>query len=152
MKWHRGKPAVPGPATLAGTMVIAAYAWWATGLRSFTAGAYVAVGLPVAALVLVVLVVRPDGSARTESRAGVEGSEIRLRTTFPWLLLLALAVGLEAGGLALGGRSTVVPTLSTVADHALAWHAVRFVLFCGWLAVGWAPVLRMTFRGNAGAD
>jgi hypothetical protein len=29
-----------------------------------------------------------------------------------------------------------------VVDYALAGHFVRFLLFCGWLAVGWAPFLR----------
>jgi hypothetical protein len=53
-----------------------------------------------------------------------------------------VAFALEVAGLALGGRSSAVPTLSTVVDHALAWHAVRFVLFLAWLALGWAPVVR----------
>ena len=59
-----------------------------------------------------------------------------------WIFIfpILLAVGLEAVGLALGGRSAGVPTLSTVIDHALGRHGVRFVLFLGWLAVGWAPV------------
>ena len=152
MTTHRWKRAVLSPAALAGTMVIAAFVWWATGLHSFTASAYAAVGLPVVSLVLVVLVVRPDVSARTESPAGEECPAIRLHTTFPWLLLLAVGAGLEAWGLALGGRSTGVPTLSTVADHALAWHGVRFALFCGWLAAGWAPLLRRAVRGHAGDD
>ncbi|MCQ4118126.1 hypothetical protein [Rhodococcus tibetensis] len=69
-----------------------------------------------------------------------------LLSVLPWLILLVLAVGLEGVGLALGGRSTSVPTLSTVIDYALAWHPVRFVLFCGWLAVGGAPVVRMVHR------
>jgi hypothetical protein len=136
-------------AALVGTLVIAGYAWWATGLHPFTAGSYAAAGLPVAALVLVVMV-RPDSSGRSESYAGVEGSEIGLRTAFPWLLLLALAIGLETWGLLLGGRSTSVPTLSTVADHAMAWHGMRFVLFCGWLALGWSTEISAALRNYRG--
>ena len=131
---------------LVGMLAIAAYAWWATGLHPFTAGSYVAVGLPVAALVLVVLSKRPDGSGRNGSSAVAEGSKIELRTAFPWVLLLVFAIGLEAWGLALGGRSTTVPTLSTVVDHAMAWHVERFVLFCGWLGVGWAGEFRAAWR------
>ena len=44
--------------------------------------------------------------------------------------------GLEAVGLALGGRSADVPTLSTVVDHALGWHLTRLLLFVGWLLIG----------------
>jgi hypothetical protein len=74
-----------------------------------------------------------------------------LRSTFPWVVLLLLAVGLEVAGLALGGRSTEVPTLSTVIDHALGWHGVRLALFLGWLAVGWAPVARVAVHRRARA-
>jgi hypothetical protein len=144
----RLQPAVRVTAVLVATLAIAAYAWWATGLHAFTVGSYVAVGLPVAPLVAVVLVDRPDDSDADGSYAGGEGPEIGLRSAFPWLLLLAIAIGLEAWGLALGGRSTSVPTFSTVVDHAMAWHVVRFVLFCGWLAVGWAAVIRASLRSH----
>ncbi len=146
MTTDRVQPGVRVTTAVVGTLAVAAYAWWATGLHPFTAGSYVAVGLPVVALVLVVLVTRPDGSDRIGSSAVAEGPEIGLRTAFPWLLLFTIAIGLEVWGLALGGRSANVPTLSTVVDHAMAWHGVRFVLFCGWLAVGWAAELRAALR------
>jgi hypothetical protein len=49
-------------------------------------------------------------------------------------------VGLEIVALARGGRSATVPTLSTVVDHALAWHLARLLLFAGWLLIGWSLV------------
>jgi hypothetical protein len=59
-------------------------------------------------------------------------------------------IGIEAAGLALGGKSAQVPTISTVVDHAIAWHFVRFVLFAGWLAVCVAPLARkMPLRRTA---
>ncbi|MGH9098038.1 MAG: hypothetical protein ACRDWB_11510, partial [Acidimicrobiales bacterium] len=67
---------------------------------------------------------------------------LTLRSVFPWVVFGALAIGLEGLGLALGGRSSGVPTISTVVDHALAWHGLRFVLFAGWLAMGWVPAIR----------
>ncbi len=146
MTSHRVLAVVRFTTVLVGMFAIAAYAWWATGLHPFTVGSYVAVGLPVVALVLVVLVVRPDGSDRNGSQTGADGPEVNLRTAFPWLLLFVIAVGLEVWGLALGGRSKTVPTLSTVVDHAMAWHVVRFVLFCAWLATGWASELRAALR------
>jgi hypothetical protein len=67
----------------------------------------------------------------------------------PWVALLALAVGLEAAGLALGGRSTTVPTVSTVIDRTMVWHISRFVLFAAWLAVAWVPFVRSRGWGSA---
>jgi hypothetical protein len=72
---------------------------------------------------------------------------VGLRWVLPWLLVALVATGFEGLGLALGGRSATVPTMSTVIDHALAWHALRLVLFCGWLLIGSAPVIR-TVRGH----
>ena len=121
-----------GIAAVAG---VAAYSWWATGLPPFTTTAYVAVVLPVAALaVAAVLVPTRPRSFRSAGRPRY--------AALPWVGLLVVAIALEAAGLALGGRSRTVPTLSTVVDHALAWQGVRFVLFVAWLALGWTPVVR----------
>jgi hypothetical protein len=139
-----------GVAAAAGS---AAYAWWATGLQPFTTSAYVAVGLPVALLTVLAGVGLAGSRVETGAAADARGvGRLQLRTTFPWVLLLLLAVGLEAVGLLLGGRSADVPTLSTVVDHALGLHGVRFALFLGWLAVGWAPVARVVIDrpGRAG--
>lgn len=123
-----------GIAAVAG---VAAYAWWAAGLAPFTTTASVAVVLPVVALaVAAVLVPTRPPSLRSAGRPGY--------AALPWVGLLVVAIALEAVGLALGGRSRTVPTLSTVVDHALAWQGVRFVLFVAWLALGWAPVVRRT--------
>jgi hypothetical protein len=121
-----------GIVALAGAAV---YAWWAAGLAPFTTSAYVAVALPVAGLVVAAVLV-PTGprSPRSAGRPWYR--------SLPWAAFLVVAVGLEAAGLALGGRSRTVPTLSTVVDHALAWQGVRFILFAAWLALGWAPVVR----------
>jgi hypothetical protein len=121
-----------GIAAVAG---VAAYAWWAAGLAPFTSTAYVAVALPVAGVaVSAVLIPTGPRSPRSAGRPAYGA--------LPWVGLLVVAVALEATGLALGGRSSAVPTLSTVVDHALAWQGVRFVLFVAWLALGWAPVVR----------
>ena len=125
-----------------GAAAAALAGWWVTGLRPFTITDYVAVGLSVAGLVAVV-VVRSRGLGHSIEWPGQ--ATFSLRSAFPWVVLVALGVGLEGVGLALGGRSARVPTLSTVVDHALAWHGLRFVLFCAWLAVGWVPALRWAF-------
>lgn len=125
---------------------VAAYGWWATGLRSFTAPAYLAVGLPVAVLTIAATVDPPGRPAREQPPGTTSGRRRRLRAVFPWALVLLLAAGLEGVALTLGGRSPAVPTLSTVVDHALGWHTARCVLFCGWLAAGSAPVRRVVGR------
>ncbi len=116
------------------------YAWWASGLTPFTTRAYVAVAIPVAVVVVASFLHFPGRNLPTgfgaERRITVAGA-------WPWLALGVAAVALEIAGLALGGRSPAVPTLSTVVDHALRRHAVRFLLFGAWLAIGAVPVLRV---------
>ncbi|HXQ90687.1 MAG TPA: hypothetical protein VN768_03945 [Acidimicrobiales bacterium] len=129
-------------------VAVAAYCWWSTGLRPFTVPAYAAVGLPVVALAVVAAATR--GAWRRATHGSAPGRtktpNLGLRRVLPWTVLLAAAAGLEGAGLALGGRSSSVPTLSTVVDHALAWHVVRFVMFAAWLAVGFAPTIRPRWR------
>jgi len=135
-----------------GAAGVVAYAWWATGLQPFTTPAYVAVGLPVAGLAVVAVVGRPGSRFAAGAAVDARGvGRLQLRSTFPWVVLLLLAVGLEVAGLALGGRSAEVPTLSTVIDRALGWHGARLALFLGWLAVGWAPVARVAVHRRARA-
>ena len=126
-----------GPGRLACGICVAGYAYWATGLRPFTVSAYVAVGIPVA---VVGCVAAFDWPARGLRAQGAQ--MVGLRGVLPWLLVALIAAGLEGLGLALGGRSSTVPTMSTVIDHGLAWHAFRLVLFCGWLLIGSAPLIR----------
>ncbi len=129
---------VRGPAGIAVLAAVTAYAWWATGLAPFTAAAAAAVALPVGGLVVIACLPRAVAS----SAIGAGRTPRPWYGALPWAGLLVVAVGLEIAGLALGGRSSAVPTLSTVVDHALAWHGVRFILFLVWLGVGWAPVVR----------
>ncbi len=148
-------PSWRSPALRWSTVAAAAalYSWWATGVAPFTVRAYVAVGIPSVLLLAVGMMdffCGPREGQDPGRRPGAEPAStpdrLQLRRTFPWLLLVLAAVGLEAAGLALGGRSSTVPTLSTVVDHALAWHVVRFVLFCSWVAVGWSPLVRAAAR------
>ena len=126
----------------------AGYAYWATGLHPFTWIAYLAVGIPVV-ICGSVLVVR--GSVGAGTGAGIGSGRVLTRAAaIPWLVLALAIAGLEGVGLALGGRSRTVPTLSTVVDHALGWHVSRMVLFCGWLLIGVVPAVRGHGRGEPG--
>jgi hypothetical protein len=63
----------------------------------------------------------------------VRGARIAV---LPWTAVFVVALGLEIAGLALGGHSKDVPTLSTVLDHLLAAHGGRWLLYLWWLWVG----------------
>ncbi len=131
-KTARLRGCLPTRRLAAFALISAAYAWYATGLRPFTNSAYKAV-FAAPAILLAFGLLSPAGR-RTPRHP------LTLRAVAPWVALAAAAGCLEAIGLALGGRSPVVPTLSTVVDHALRWHASRFVLFLGWLKLGTGPL------------
>ena len=128
-------------------VVLAAYAWWATGVAPFTAAAY----LLVALVALVVLVGYARRGGLTPGRADVDDHyrrrvDRRARDAVPWIAWLTAVVALEAVGLALGGRSRTVPTLSTTVDHLLVTHGVRAALFLLWTLVGVGAVRGLALR------
>lgn len=128
----------------AGAVAIA-YAWLATGVRPFSAGAYTYVAVP--SLVAVVLSVAAESRRRAERAPTPRATRALARAnTTPWWSIFVAAVALEAVGLALGGRSKTVPTLSTTVDHLLVTHAVRWLLFVAWLAVAAWWLQRRTSR------
>jgi hypothetical protein len=119
-----------------------AFAWFATGVKPFHTLSYVVVGIPV--LVVVSLYLYFDAFA--DERSGSDGHQgtvpVSLSRSTPWLLVLFGAIILETVGLALGGQSSRVPTLSTTMDHLLTTHVIRCVLFLLWWAIGVAPLRR----------
>jgi hypothetical protein len=64
----------------------------------------------------------------------------------PWATVVAVALGLEVAGLALGGRSRDVPTLSTTVDHLLVTHEGRCLLYLWWLWVGARTIVPIAIR------
>lgn len=122
--------------------LVLAYCWWASGTHPFTTVAYLAVGLP-AVLIGGSLLRRPLRSPRPHPASAAV--EIRLGGV---VALLLVGICLEIAGLALGGRSPALPTLSTVLDHALIWHGTRFACFVAWLALGAGPLLAPAVRAR----
>lgn len=128
-------------------VLAALYAWFATGVAPFTVGAYVLVAVP--SLFVLALYARDEARSSRgdhERRRGSPLGPTSRTDVVPWLAVLALALGLEAFSLALGGRSARVPTLSTTLDHLLVTHGLRGVLFLLWLAVGVVPLHRRVTR------
>jgi hypothetical protein len=130
---------------IVGVVIVAAYAWLATGAHPFTPWAYVAVSIPVV-VTLSFYVMRggflEPGATNYYRRRSLGIS----RTATPWWALFLAALALEIAGLALGGRSKVVPTLSTTVDHLLVAHWGRWLLFLWWLWIGARAVDAMTLR------
>ncbi|MGB8179275.1 MAG: hypothetical protein WCF63_03835 [Acidimicrobiales bacterium] len=83
---------------------------------------------------------RPDGIT---SYYRARGDSTRV---LPWAAIFAVALGLEIAGLALGGRSKDVPTLSTTIDQVLVTHAGRWLLYLWWLWVGYRAIARPATR------
>lgn len=123
------------------------YAWFATGVRSFTPSAYVFVAVPSLGALLLYGVLGGFSPSRTDvtNYYRVRASSVSWQRAAPWLVVAALALALETIGLALGGRNVDVPTLSTTVDHLVVDHAGRYVLFVLWLAVGTNPLRRLYF-------
>ena len=120
------------------------YAWWASGVRPFSTLGYVLIAIPSLAFVILLVVWGGLSSREFDVHDGdrTVGPHTSLADAWPWLALVVLGVALEIVGLALGGRSTTVATLSTTLDHLLVTHVVRWLLYMAWLAVGATPLVR----------
>jgi hypothetical protein len=124
------------------------YAWWATAVRPFSAGAYALVALPV--LAALALYASAGGFRPTRVDVTTYYRQRSSHRVGPWVVVVVLGVALESVGLALGGRSKSVPTLSTTLDHLLVEHWLRWLIFLAWLWVGGRPIERL--RGLTHGD
>lgn len=121
------------------------YAWFATGVRPFSMSAYVFVAVPSFVALLIYGWLGGFSLRRTDvvNYYRVRAPSVSWRRAAPWIVVAALALVLELSGLALGGRSADVPTLSTTMDHLVIDHWGRFALFALWLGVGANPLRRL---------
>lgn len=122
----------------AGALVAAAVlAGLASGAKPFTVPADVAVSVPSAMFVGVVVTerLRPGvGPWRRMDRTrppGVRGSAV------PWLVVIAVLVGVELASYFHGGPRADYPTLSSGADALFRYRAVKAAAWFVWLNVGW---------------
>jgi hypothetical protein len=116
----------------AAALVIAvAWAWVASGARTFTRPAEVLTFLP--GLAVLVLTLRPSAVLRpADSRAGRWGA-------LPWVAAAAAVIGWELVQLFEQPRH-LHPTLSSVTDSLLSTHPSRFIGYLAWLVLGWMLV------------
>lgn len=118
------------------------YAWLATGVKPFTPLAYALIAVP-AATCLLAYGVRGGFTRVAGDRYRAVAATVTLGSLRAWLAIAVVATALEVAGLALGGRSVDVPTLSTAADHLLTTHPGRAILYLAWLAIGISPIVRL---------
>jgi hypothetical protein len=118
------------------------YAWFATGVRPFTAPAYLFIAIPSLAALLLYASFGGFSTNRVDVADYYRHRSLHAtwRSVAPWIAVAVLAIALETVGLALGGRSPHAPTLSTTVDHLLVDHWERCVLFVVWIAVGARPL------------
>jgi hypothetical protein len=130
---------------IVGVVFVAAYAWVATSAHPFAPWAYAVVSIPVV-VTLVLYAMRGGFSEPGATNYYRRRSLGTTRKAAPWLGLFIVALALEIVGLALGGRSTAVPTLSTTVDHVLVAHWGRWLLFLWWLWIGARAIEGMSQR------
>lgn len=108
----------------AGAAGVLAYAWWATGLRPFSAEATLAVVGAGLAAMTTGQARRPQHDSR-RAIAGVRG----------WLVLLVALAGWQLLAYVQEPRSEH-PTLSSLTNAALDTHTARAIAFAVWLIAG----------------
>jgi hypothetical protein len=104
------------------------YSWIASGLRPFTHPEAIAVGIPIIAAGVAMLLPgrRAGHSATPESRRGV----------LVWRGLLAAFLIWELISYRSSPREDF-PTFSSITDTIMSTHPGRFALFALWLAIGY---------------
>lgn len=111
------------------------WAWFGSGVRTFTRPAEVLTFLPGLAVLLLTL--RPSASAAGIGTAALPPD--RRWSVLPWVVVLAAIVGWELVELFSKPRS-LHPTISSVMDSLLSTHPSRFVGYLVWLVLGWLLV------------
>jgi len=114
-----------------GVVGFMAFGWWVTAQPPFSTAA--TVGVLVAGVALIVFATwhrrresRPAPVTRSEARAGL----------LLWVVVLALVLAWELFTLFQHPRSAH-PTVSSISDPLQAQHVARWLLFGGWLGLGW---------------
>lgn len=126
-------------------VIAIACAWWVTGVAPFTALSYALIAITSITAVGLYASLGAFSGHRVDlaNYYRARARNVSLSSIAPWLVVPICAVVLEVVGLALGGRSRSVPTLSTAVDHLLAQHWERSVLYVLWLLVGARPPWRL---------
>jgi hypothetical protein len=120
-------------ALAASVLAVLGYAWFASGVRTFTRPAEVLTFIPAFAVLLWTIAPlrrarqrRPSGSRAPYDPRGIAA----------WLVLLAAVVGWEMFQLFSKPRERH-PTISSLLNSLISTHPSRFVGYLLWLFAGW---------------
>jgi hypothetical protein len=115
-------------------VVLVAFGWWVTAQDPFSAASTVGVLVAGLALIIFATVWRrraaPIDGARDHEDAHRPGGMI------VWVALVTALVAWELTTLFSHPREAH-PTISSISDPLQSQHLVRWLLFGGWLALGW---------------
>jgi hypothetical protein len=115
-----------------------AYGWWLTGRQPFTLGALFAL-LGAAAATIALAARHHVRNARDAPHAGMRHARYVVASAFAWSLAVVVVVSWELLAWFSQPRSEH-PTISSLLEHAMHHHGLRFVVYLLWLALGWAIV------------
>jgi hypothetical protein len=116
----------------------AVWAWYASGVRTFTRPAEVLTFLPGLAVLLLTL--RPSASSARSAASGTQSVAPHRRWgVLPWLAVLVAIIGWEMAELFSQPRHAH-PTISSLMNSLLSTHPSRFVGYLVWLILGWLLV------------
>lgn len=126
-------------ASWAGIGAAALYAGLASGARTFTVPADVAVSIPGAVFLaaLVAERIRPDRGPWRRIDPGRPPAREHGDTALPWLLVIALLVGVELASYFHGGPRSDYPTISYGLTTLFRSRAARAAGWFAWLTAGW---------------
>lgn len=111
------------------------WAWFASGVRTFTRPAEVLTFLP--ALAVLLLTLRPGARPHPVSHSTRNG--YARRGVLPWVAAAAVLIGWELAELFSQPRGAH-PTLSSITNALLSTHPSRFIGYLAWLVLGWMLV------------
>jgi len=116
----------------AALLAAAIWAWFGSGVRTFTRPAEVLTFVP--GLVVLVLTLRPSAELHRPPKTA-----LRRTSALPWVGLAGLILVWELTELFSQPRAGH-PTMSSISNALLSTRVTRFLGYLVWLAVGWMLV------------
>jgi hypothetical protein len=109
--------------------VLMAFGWWVTGQDPFSTSGTIGILASGVAVIVLARLWRKQVPAREDTH----GRE----RVWIWIVVLALLVAWEVTSY-FGSPRDAHPTISSITDPLQAQHVARWLLFGGWLALGWS--------------
>jgi drug/metabolite transporter (DMT)-like permease len=116
-------------------IVVLAYGWWFTDREPFSPGAFRALMVAVAG-VIIVATVRRRRFAPARRAAAARSSQWFRSAVVVWSVVAAAVLAWELLALRSLPRSAH-PTISSITESVEQFHLTRLALYAGWIWFGW---------------